>query len=124
MSASSNYRGRDSFPFTNIRTMKLNLSTGRTSVATVFLGLLASFAVSCATHGGDSAAPPNTLTPEEKAAGWRLLWDGKTSNGWRSAKAETFPTNGWVIKDSVLTVLGNGGKEAAGPGDIITRERF
>ena len=69
-------------------------------------------------------AEQNTLTAEERAAGWRLLWDGKTTDGWRSAKAETFPTNGWVIKDGVLTVLATDGKEAAGPGDIITCERF
>ncbi|MCX6630441.1 MAG: DUF1080 domain-containing protein [Candidatus Solibacter sp.] len=66
----------------------------------------------------------NRLTEQEKAAGWRLLWDGKTTDGWRSAKAEVFPASGWVIKDGVLTVLGKRGQEAAGPGDIITRERF
>ena len=71
-----------------------------------------------------SADTSNTLTAEEKAAGWRLLWDGKTTDGWRSVKAEIFPASGWVIKDGVLTVLGKRGQEAAGPGDIITRERF
>ena len=71
-----------------------------------------------------SADASNTLTAEEKAAGWRLLWDGKTTGGWRSVKAEIFPASGWVIKDGVLTVLGKRGQEAAGPGDIITRERF
>ena len=63
-------------------------------------------------------------TKEEKAAGWRLLWDGKTSDGWRSAKAETFPAKGWEIKDGILTVHASGGAESAAAGDIITKERF
>ena len=72
----------------------------------------------------DLTPPDNTLTAEEQAAGWRLLWDGKTTTGWRSAKAENFPTKGWEIKDGVLSVLATGGAEAAAGGDIITRERF
>lgn len=74
------------------------------------------------------AAPPapaaNTLTAAEKAAGWRLLWDGRTSDGWRSAKAETFPAKGWTIQDGLLSVVDSGGAEAIGGGDIITREQF
>ena len=67
---------------------------------------------------------PNELTDAEKAAGWRLLWDGKTSAGWRSPKSEAFPMKGWTIKNGVLTVNDNSGKESAGGGDIITKERF
>jgi Domain of Unknown Function (DUF1080) len=67
---------------------------------------------------------PNTLTDQEKQAGWRLLWDGKTPDGWRSAKAETFPTQGWTIHDGVLTTHENKGEESAGGGDIITREKY
>ncbi len=67
---------------------------------------------------------PNTLTDTEKAAGWRLLWDGKTTEGWRSPKSDAFPKKGWSIKDGVLTVHDNKGEESAGGGDIITKERF
>lgn len=70
------------------------------------------------------AVPPNTLSEAEKAAGWQLLWDGKTSDGWRSAKAENFPKKGWRIKDGVLIVHENKGEESAGGGDIITRQRY
>ncbi len=70
---------------------------------------------------GDSA---NTLTAEEKAAGWKLLWDGKTSDGWRSAKSENFPAQGWTMRDGVLTVQAAGGGESIAGGDIITRERY
>ena len=72
----------------------------------------------------DLTPPANTLTAEEKAAGWRLLWDGKSSEGWRSAKAEGFPKNGWTIRDGMLIVRDSGGAESVGGGDIITRERF
>ena len=71
-----------------------------------------------------TAAAPNTLTAQEKADGWKLLWDGKTSEGWRSAKSENFPTHGWFIRDGVLTVHENGGEESGGGGDIITRQRY
>ncbi len=72
----------------------------------------------------DLDPPANTLTEEEKTAGWCLLWDGKTSDGWRSARAEVFPSKGWEIKDGILTVLPSGGAESAAGGDIITRERY
>lgn len=67
---------------------------------------------------------PNTLTDYEKRKGWRMLWDGKTSEGWRSAKSDKFPETGWQIKDGVLTVLESGGGEAAHGGDIITRNTY
>ncbi len=67
---------------------------------------------------------PNTLTDYEKRKGWRMLWDGKTSEGWRSAKSDNFPETGWQIKDGVLTVLESGGGEAAHGGDIITRDTY
>ena len=66
----------------------------------------------------------NTLSAAEKAAGWRLLWDGKTTDGWRGARSENFPKNGWSIKDGELIVHETGGKESAAGGDIITREKF
>jgi len=74
--------------------------------------------------GGTSTAPQNTLTAEEKAAGWRLLWDGKTTDGWRGAKSGEFPTKGWEIAEGVLTVLPSGGGESTGGGDIVSRDRY
>lgn len=71
-----------------------------------------------------SASPLNMLTAEESAAGWRLLWDGKTTEGWRSAKAPDFPSKGWRMQDGVLTVLPAKGEESGGGGDIVTVETF
>ena len=66
----------------------------------------------------------NRLSAWEQRQGFRLLWDGKTSKGWRGAKLDHFPRQGWDIKDGVLTVLATDGGEATGPGDIITEEQF
>jgi Domain of Unknown Function (DUF1080). len=68
--------------------------------------------------------PANTLTAAEKAAGWTLLWDGKTGNGWRSARNDSFPQNGWTTTCGTLTIHAKDGEESRGPGDIITKERF
>ena len=67
---------------------------------------------------------PNQLTEFEKTQGWRLLWDGKTTNGWKGAKLAAFPEKGWEIRDGLLSVLPSGGGEARNGGDIITTEEF
>ena len=91
---------------------------------TALLALFASLGLASAQTPATSATAPNTLTPSEKEAGWKLLWDGKTSDGWRSSKSDVFPASGWSIKDGILTTHENGGKESVGAGDIITRERY
>ncbi len=72
----------------------------------------------------DLAPAANTLSAAEKAEGWKLLWDGKTTAGWRSAKADTFPKSGWEIRDGELRVLASGGGESTAGGDIITVDRY
>jgi hypothetical protein len=67
---------------------------------------------------------PNTLTAAERRQGWRLLFDGKTAAGWRSAKEATFPTHGWQIAKGELTTLAADGKESANDGDIITTAQY
>jgi len=66
----------------------------------------------------------NYLTDREKAEGWKLLWDGKTTNGWRGAKLDGFPEVGWEIKDGILTVLESGGAESRHGGDIVTVDKY
>lgn len=66
----------------------------------------------------------NTLTEWEKDHGWRLLWDGVTTTGWRSAKSDKFPGFGWAIENGELKLHPGDGKESAGPGDIITTKKF
>jgi hypothetical protein len=66
----------------------------------------------------------NKLCDQEKRLGWRLLWDGETTNGWRRANDTVFPEEGWVIDDGLLTVLEPGGGESRNGGDIVTEEEF
>ncbi len=66
----------------------------------------------------------NQLSEQEKKNGLSLLWDGKTTNGWRGAYKEQFPEKGWEIKDGALTVLKSTGKESENGGDIITVKEF
>jgi hypothetical protein len=69
-----------------------------------------------------SAAParaqgaPNSVTPAERAAGWRLLFDGRTTTGWRGYRMDKLP-RGWQVVNGALTRV----KQA---GDIITKDKF
>ena len=67
---------------------------------------------------------PNTLTDYEKKDGWHLLFDGKTNNGWISAKGTVFPEKGWNINNGNITVVSSEGKEATNGGDIVTKEEY
>ena len=66
----------------------------------------------------------NQLTDREKKEGWELLWDGKTTNGWRGAKLDKFPDKGWSIENGLLIVEENDGGEATNGGDVVTVKRY
>jgi hypothetical protein len=66
----------------------------------------------------------NELTTAEKAGGWKLLFDGKSTEGWRGVKLEEFPSRGWHIADDVLVVEKSDGAEAGNGGDIITEKQY
>ncbi|RTL60766.1 MAG: DUF1080 domain-containing protein [Sphingobacteriales bacterium] len=67
---------------------------------------------------------PNTLSDYEKKNGWKLLFDGVSSKGWKGAYKDSFPSKGWIIKDGNLTVLSSSGAESTNGGDIVTKEKF
>lgn len=75
----------------------------------------------CRAQSQPPAPPPssttqNSLTDAERAAGWRLLFDGKTTAGWRNYGKKDLAA-GWQVKDGALTRVGEGG-------DIITNDEF
>ena len=45
---------------------------------------------------------PNTLTSQERALGWVLLFDGKSMNGWQDLSKRTPPSDAWTIEDASL----------------------
>src|SRR5438876_6839681 len=77
-----------------------------------------------------TAGGPNTLTAAEQRSGWRLLFDGRTFNGWRGLGYDTVPTAHWKIENGTIRKLADGqvprlpdGQPAAG-GDLMTRDTF
>lgn len=66
----------------------------------------------------------NFLSDDQISKGWKFLWDGKTSAGWRGAKLNSFPQKGWIIENGVLKVISSGGRETGGGGDIVTIKKF
>jgi len=67
---------------------------------------------------------PNNISAAERAQGWKLAWDGKTTQGWRGAFQKTFPKLGWSIVNGELTVPDTGGKEGFAGGDIVTENEY
>ncbi|MDR0510946.1 MAG: DUF1080 domain-containing protein [Rikenellaceae bacterium] len=67
---------------------------------------------------------PNTISEREKAEGWKLLWDGKTTAGWQSHKGGGFPAKGWHIENDLLVVEKAEGAESGNGGDIITTAKY
>jgi hypothetical protein len=97
-------------------------------VAMLFLGM--SWSACQATESVEAPATPkplaaepaiNTLTEEEKAEGWQLLFDGQHLDQWRGFKMETVPP-GWSVEDGVLQFSSDHGGE--GYGDLMTKEQF
>lgn len=67
---------------------------------------------------------PNTISEKEAQEGWKLLWDGKSTEGWRGAKLQSFPEKGWTIEDGILKVLKGNGGESTNGGDIVTTKKY
>jgi len=63
----------------------------------------------------DGLAHPNQLSPRDRRAGWRLLFDGETSTGWTGRGKDAFPGSGWSVVNGCLRHAAGGGG-----GDIVS----
>lgn len=77
-------------------------------------------AVSPARAAEPTGETPNKLTAQETKAGWKLLFDGKTTKGWRGYKQKAVPA-GWVVKDGTLGVEK---KPGAARADLVTLDQY
>jgi hypothetical protein len=97
----------------------MNDSIPQTSFLTTFLSILI-FLATCRTRAAETVThpllPPNSLTDAEKAAGWKLLFDGKTTAGWRAYKKDKCPP-GWQVADGTLDRVNKAG-------DLITVDQY
>jgi hypothetical protein len=68
---------------------------------------------------------PNTLSPQEKNEGWRLLFDGKTLKNWHNYGTKGVGT-AWKVSDGalVLDATNRSGNKTIGGGDLVTDESF
>jgi hypothetical protein len=62
----------------------------------------------------------NQLTAAEKKAGWTLLFDGKSLDGWRAYKRPDASTTRWKVENGTLTLPPSDGKDTRGARDIIS----
>lgn len=73
----------------------------------------------CGAVAASAQEPPNRLTPAEEAAGWRLLFDGASLEGWRGYRQQSVPA-GWSAEDGVVAFT----PVARGEANLITTEQF
>ena len=87
---------------------------------TAATSLLASCAVSLALFSSCASQEQNTLTPEEIADGWVLLFDGKTLDGWKDYNGTTL-TQPWHVVDGCIQAKGDGSDAS---GYIVTDKEY
>lgn len=74
------------------------------------------------TPAQDSASA-NKLSKKEENSGWRLLFDGKSFNGWRGFHSDKVPA-GWAIEDGCIKKIPSHGELGQAGGDLITVDQF
>jgi Domain of Unknown Function (DUF1080) len=90
---------------------------------TKIASLLLTVATLIIAAAGQDNTPANQLTKAEKAAGWRMLFDGKTFGGWRGFHSDKVPA-GWVVEDGCIKKVPAQGELGQAGGDLITVDQF
>ena len=90
---------------------------------TKIVSLLLAGATLLIAASAQNKTPVNQLTGAEKSAGWRLLFDGKSFDGWRGFHSDKVPA-GWAIEDSCIKKVPAEGEPSQASGDLITADQF
>jgi hypothetical protein len=96
--------------------------TQRAAARAAIISQVALLLAACTPMGNNTPASSSTattnstLTADQRAAGWRPLFDGTNTDAWRGYKEAAFPA-GWNIVDGTLTKNGS-------VGDLLTKEKF
>ena len=98
----------------------------RLSVALGFVALVSGVA-GCGDAGEEAGAIPgaeeptaaNTLSAEEEAAGWQLLFDGESFSGWRGLGRQEIPEGHWIIEDGAIRKVASGDVPRAADGQVL-----
>src|SRR5574341_1316560 len=91
----------------------------RTKIALLLLAVMTIIIAASA----QNQTPVNQLTKAEKDAGWRLLFDGKTLEGWRGFHSDKVPA-GWAVEDGCIKKIPAEGELGRAGGDLITVDQF
>ena len=95
----------------------LRTSTLTSPLAAVTAAFLAAFST-------PAAEPNNTLTPQEQAAGWRLLFDGRSTKNWHSYGKTHVANGSWSIQDGCLVLPKGNGRPNGHGGDLVTDAKY
>lgn len=92
-----------------------------------FLVLMVLFTISsCKNQKTETVSEPastdNVLTDQEKADGWKLLFDGTTLNGWKMYQDK--PADAWGVKDGIIYCKGSETDKSDLRADLITVDSF
>jgi hypothetical protein len=90
---------------------------------TWFLKLAAAVLAGCLFAGIASAQELNALTPQEKADGWQLLFDGKSLHGWHSY-LQNAPAKDWKVSHGAILMEKNRGGDEKDFEDLVTDGEF
>jgi len=88
------------------------------------IALLLVVSLGSAKNKEDKQPEPNTLTAKENQQGWQLLFDGKTTHGWKGVDSNVFPAEGWKVLNGTLTSIANSANAPVKGIDIITTDKY
>lgn len=100
--------------------MKRTITSVRSFFLMTALILATSVTGTSAQQTGKNDSSPNTLSQKEKESGWKLLFDGKTFNGWHGYNMKGIP-DCWKVEDGIMKMTTVGGQESQ---DVVTDKNY